>query len=463
MKYYPKKALLVLFCVICFAGVFAQTPVGYTPFVIDSLKLVNVKKAVHDAYLKDSASTSGENKKYIINLYRERYQYLEDMFKEKELMANAETDDYLSSLVNEIFKNNPELKKLGTRFLFSKVYWPNAFSTGEGTIVFNIGLFSKLDNESQVVFVLCHELAHLYLDHGNKAILQYVNTVYSDDFQQELKDIKKSRYEKNKQLDNLVKGMTFKSRRHGREHESEADSVGLLFMQRTSFNVNGSLTCLARLDSIDKEAYVPDADLQRYFNFPEYSFQKKWIQKEKTFFGGVADLKLTGKEKDSLKTHPDCKARVTRLTPSVEKLKPASGNDFVVSEARFKDMKQRFRYEIIEFCFNSKRVSRSLFYAMELLNEEPGNAYLVGMIGKCFASFYENQKAHTLNQVVDLPSPYLDSNYNNLLEFLQKIHLNDMAAIGYFFLQSYQGKLSDNADFTRVYNRCKDIFEKNKL
>jgi len=440
---------------------FAQAPVSYSPLVNDSLQLVNIKNAIKQHYLKDSASISGENKKYIVNLYRERYQFLDDMFKEKEFMANAVPDEYLASLVNEIFKVNPELKKLGTRFLFSKVYWPNAFSTGEGTIVFNIGLFSKLDNESQVIFVLCHELAHLYLDHSTKAILQYVNTVYSEDFQDELKDIKKSKYEKNKQLDQLVKGITFKSRRHGREHESEADSVGLVFMQRTAFNVRASLTCLALLDSIDKERYVPEGDLQRLFNFSEYPFQKNWLKKEEAFFGGVTEKELNSKEKDSLKTHPDCKARIKRLTPTIEKLN-SSGSDFVVSEARFQELKQKFRYEIIEFCFTSTRVSRSLYYAMQSLNEDPGNAYLVSMIGKCFASFYEHQKEHTLNRVVDLPSPYLDKNYNTLLEFLQNIRINDMAAIGHYFLQSYESKLSSNADFMKTLTKSNAIFKNNK-
>ena len=462
MRYYPKKALLILLSCICAATLFAQKPVSYSPFANDSLQLLNINNAIKQHYLKDSASAGGENKKYIVNLYRERYQYLDDMFKEKEFMANAEPDEYLSLLVNEIFKSNPELKTLGTRFLFSKVYWPNAFSTGEGTIVFNIGLFSKLDNESQVIFVLCHELAHLYLDHSNKAIHQYVNTVYSSNFQDELKDIKRSKYEKNKQLEKLVKGITFKSRRHGREHESEADSVGLVFMQRTTFNVRGSLTCLALLDSIDKEKYVPEADLQRMFNFSEYPFQKNWLRKEEAFFGGVTDKKLNDKEEDSLKTHPDCKVRIIRLTPTIEKLNIGAGEDFVVSEARFRNLKQKFKYEIIDFCFRSDRVSRSLYYTMELLNEEPDNAYLVSMIGKCFASFYENQKEHTLNHVVDLPSPYLDKNYNSLLEFLQNIRISDMAAIGHYFLQSYESKLSSNGDFMKTLAKCNDIFKKSK-
>jgi len=462
MKHFPKKTILLLFFSIVISGLSAQPLLNYTPLPFDSVKLLNIRNSIRQHYQKDSASITGENKKYIVNIYRERYENLADMFNDKELMVSPGADGYLASLVNEIFSNNPELKQLGTRFLFSRVYWPNAFSTGEGTIVFNLGLFSRLNNESQVVFVLCHELAHLYLDHGNKAILQYVNTVYSEDFQQELKEIKKSKYEQNKQLDKLEKGLAFKSRRHGRQHESEADSMALVFMQKTGFSVKESLTCLDLLDIIDKDNYPADSGLQKHFNFAEYPFQKKWIKKETAFFGGIPDKAITTREQDSLKTHPDCKDRITRLSPAVAKINAANRKDFVISENRFLELKRDFSFELVEFCYTSNRISRCLYYAMELLESNPENVYLVGMIGKCFITMYENQKTHKLNQVVSLPSPYADKNYNTLLEFIQNIRINDMAALGYYFLQSYYSKLSGNENFMNIYTKSRDIFEKNK-
>ena len=458
MKCLQKKILLLLFSAAVISGSFSQPVATYIPLVNDSIQLLNIKNFIRQHYRDDSASLTGENKKYIINIYRERYQNLADMFAEKELMSSPEADAYLSALVNEIFKYNPELKKLGTRFLFSKVYWPNTFSTGEGTIVFNIGLFSKLKNESQAVFALCHELSHLYLDHGNKAIFQYVNTVYSEDFQQELKDIRKSKYEKNKQLDKLEKGLVFKSRRHGRQHESEADSMALVFMQRTPFNVKESLSCLALLDEIDKDNYPVAAGLQRFFNFPEYPFQNKWIKKKEAFFGDIPDKNITTREQDSLKTHPDCKVRIARLTPAVEKLSGHAGNDFVVNEALFNALKGAFSFEIIEFCFNSRRISRCLYYAMELFEKYPDNAYMATMIGKCLNECYSNQKAHTLNRIVDLPSPYADKNYNDLLEFIQNIGLDDMAAFSYYFLDQYKNKFGKDKDFIFALTKSRENF-----
>lgn len=450
MNCYYTRLILLFLCALHMPGLFAQPLTNYTPYTNDSLQLVSIKNDIRKNYLEDSASISGENKKQLIGIYRDRYQNLADMFKEKEFINNPEADGYLQGLVAQIINSNPQLKKLGTRFLFSRVFWPNAFSSGEGTIVFNIGLFAKLNTESEAVFTLCHELAHLYLDHSTRGILHYVNTVNSKDFQEQLKEIKKSKYEVNKQLEKLEKGLVFKSRRHGREHEDEADSVGLSFMQNTGYNIKGSLSCLAMLDVIDKDSYAADSGLQRNFNFTAYPFNKNWLKKEDGFFGGVPDKSISTKEKDSLKTHPDCKARIAKLTPAVEKVANDGRKDFLVSETRFNALKNSFKFEVVEFCFVSKRISRCLYYALELLETNPNNAYLVTMIGKCFNEMYSNQKAHTLNRVVDLPSPYADKNYDVLTQFIQNISLGDMAAIGYYFLNSYKTGLAGDPGFDKA-------------
>jgi predicted Zn-dependent protease len=210
------------------------------------------------------------NKKYIINIYRKDTKALMNYFADKELISSAEIDRYLDAMTNEISNKNPELKKLSPHFFFSRANWPNAYSTGEGTIVFNIDLFAKLKNESQVVFVLCHELAHFYMDHGNKQIEKYINTIYSDEFQKKLKALKKTEYNRNKELEKLELSFASKHFRHSREFESEADSMGLVFMQNTGYDCREALSCLALLDEIDEESIDIASQLLKLFSFDGY-------------------------------------------------------------------------------------------------------------------------------------------------------------------------------------------------
>lgn len=46
-------------------------------------------------------------------------------------------------------------------------------------ILLNMGLFYRLANESQAAFVICHQLAHLYLAHSERSINNYVQKIHS--------------------------------------------------------------------------------------------------------------------------------------------------------------------------------------------------------------------------------------------------------------------------------------------
>lgn len=451
---FKKLPVLLFLLLLNVLHSFAQT--GYTLIKDDEKLLQSFQNIIRLQYLADSASAKGENKKYFIKIYRERYDFLKEMFTGKEIISAEEENGYLQQMVEEILRNNSQLATLKPRVLFSRAYWPNAASTGEGTILFNIGLFSRLQNEAQVAFVLCHELAHLYLNHSNNKISEYVNTVYSDEFQKELKKIKKMQYEQNKRLDALEKNIAFKSRRHSRGSESEADSLALEFLKPTRYDKKEALGLLALLDSIDNENYDASQGLAKTFNFSTYPFKHSWIKKETGFFGGQVAEGLSKKEIDSLKTHPNCQQRIARLQPAVLLL--ADAGKFIVNEQTFTELKNKFRYEMIAFLFNKKNISRSLFYALEMLEEKPTDIFLITTVGKCLNLLYDHQKAHTLGTITDLPSPYIDKNYNSLLHFIQELRLSDIAALSYKFMEQYETTYAADTAFTSTLKKSKENF-----
>ncbi len=457
----PLKPLLlaVTVCLSSVAMLFAQSSFNYQPVKDDSIELLKLQKAIRVQFEKDSLTISGENKKYILAIYKDRFDEINGIFEDKEPIAAATANSYLTGIANEVISKNPELSKLAPRIFFSRAYWPNAYSTGEGTIVFNIDLFVKLQNESQVAFVLCHELAHLYLDHSNKKISKYINTVYSDDFQKKLQELKKQQYDKKSELDKLEMGIAFKSFRHSRDFESEADSVGLKFLKNTRYDCKETLSCLALLDGIDEEKLDFSVQLPRVFSFSEFPFKKRWIEKEAAFFGVTADNKETKPIDDSLKTHPDCKVRIKTLTPLFDRLQLKGGQQFVQDQQLFNQLQQQFSFEEANYCFTKKNVSKCLFNAIRLLEQFPGNAYLVTLTGKCFNEFYEKQKSHHLNNIVELPSPYKEKNYNTLLEFINRLSLTDVSKLGYFFMKQHAGAFAGNADFDKVFEQSKNNFE----
>ena len=451
------KTLAAILFIVCSTDSATAQSGSFIPFADDSLALDKLLKATTLHFESDKAATTGENKKYIIEKYQERYDQLKKMYTNKEFVTNPQAVAYLNALLQSIISKNPPLQPLKPTVLFSKVYWPNAASFGEGTLVFNISLFNRLQTEAQAAFVLCHELAHLYLDHTNKSISQYVATMFSKETQSELRNIKKSEYGRGQRLNTLTKSFAFGSRRHSRGHESEADSVGLLFLKNTGYDVRASLQVLALLDSVDKEKYNQQLHLSEQLNFPDYPFQNRWVRAKSVSLGEAVaaangGLEEEEAEKDSLKTHPGCPARIKALQPSVAADYNPTQKDFLIDKVYFDTLVARFDEERIAYCYGQNQVSRALYYSLQLFRLHPDDAWLAAMVGKCYNALYTAQQQHYLGHYVDLPTSSKErSEYDMFLQYLQSLRLDEMAAEGYWFMNGQQNHFATSEAFIKEY------------
>ncbi|MEO9003497.1 MAG: M48 family metalloprotease [Ginsengibacter sp.] len=453
-----RQSLIILFVVINFFPVLAQQKI-FNPSIEDNTQLESVASMLEKQYQQDIRLLPSENKKDLVKIYKQRWDNLREKFDKKEIYTNSQAQQYLDKIVAEIINANPSLQNTEFKCYFSRSGVPNAAYLGEGLILINMGLFSRLDNESQVAFILCHELAHFYLRHSENSIQKYVTTIYSPEVQKELRTIKKTEYGKRQDLEKLLKGLTFDSRRHGRDHESTADSMGVEFLRNTRFDIAESLTALTLLDSIDIDTLRMDVALQKLFNTKEYPFQKKWIAKEEGLLGGHALLKQDENMADSLKTHPDCKIRIKALEPMVLKYRSASSLKHVINQSMFKELTHTFRYEMVEYAFSSGNYTKSLQYAIQLLQHNPSDPYLIAQTGKIFNGLYSAQKDHTLSKVTDLPAPFFGPGYNLLLQFIQNLYREDYAAISYYFLKQYALQMGNYAPFKDAYNTSISILK----
>ena len=442
-----KKAFLLALSALLYFAAAAQGNFNYQPITDDSISNARISAIIKERFLTDSANADGDYKKDYREIYSQRFHYISNMFTEKEIIANRQITEYINSIAAAIIQANPELKNLTPQILVSRNFWPNAYSLGEGTIVLNIGLFARLENEAQLAFVLCHELSHLYLNHTQKNIDRYITTIHSKEFRDELKKIQRSEYQQKRQAEQLAKGIAFSSRSHSREHETDADAKALQLMKATSFDVNQIITCLQLLDRIDDDNNTAGLHLEKKFNFQSFPFQPKWIEKEKSFFAATVTDEKTKKETDSLKTHPDCSKRISILSPKIAALNAKDQQLFVVNKLLFHELKNTFAFEIIEHCYQSKNISRALFYAIQLSDIYTSDIYLQAMIGKCLNSLYTSQKNHELNRVADLPGPSCSAQYNELLRMIQNIRLNDFAALSYYYLQQFEEQGKENEEF----------------
>ena len=455
------KALgLLLFTqLLIFSICIAQNQPVFSPAPEDASLLKTLAIKYEDHYKTELTSLPKENKKDFEEVYKQRWDNVRSVFDKKEIYTSATAQQYLDAMVAEVVKANPLLQQQNFNCYFSRSGVPNAAYIGEGIILFNMGLFKRLDNESQAVFILCHEIAHFYLQHSENTIRKYVATINSQQVQDELKKIKKTEFGKRQHVDDLLKGLTFNMRRHGRDHESEADSMAIEFMRHSRYDISEALTTLALLDSIDTDSINMSACLQKMFDAKEYPFQKRWIAKEEGLLGGHAQLKKDEPLNDSLKTHPDCKLRIQFLTPMVNRYKTNGALKNIVYKSKLIELKNTFSYEIIEFAFTSENYTKSLYYTLELSQNKYGDPYLVTQVGRLFNGLYAAQKTHRLGRVIDLPSPYYPADYNFLLQFVQNLYLENFSSISYYFLKQYNSQFDQYSPFTNTFNTSKQIAE----
>jgi Zn-dependent protease with chaperone function len=379
-------------------------------------------------------------------IYDEQFRSMSYLWRSTRTVTAPEAHNYLQFLVQRIIAANPVLKGTDARIVFTRDAWPNAVSMGEGTIVVNAGLMVFLANEAELAFVLCHELAHYYLDHSNQTIRKMVEEVNSDAFKAEMKRLSKQEYGVRQQLETLLKKMAFGSRKHSRDHEAEADRQAFRFMKNTGFDCGGIETCLQMLDRVDDSSLYKPLVPEATFHFDDYPFKKKWTQKQSAIFAqmGADESPLTRQERDSLKTHPDCEVRIRLLSDSVKLC--AGGQKFLVDEALFNKLKKEFLPEMIEQEFRNDNLAGHLYYNALMLQAGDHVPLAVYSISRVLNLIYERQKDHKLGDI-DKENRAYPADYNLLLRMLDRLKLDEIATLNYYFCKKYESQMAGHEAF----------------
>ncbi len=398
---------------------------------------------------------SGDYKK----IYKEEYKKIAEFWSGSSPITDPGVNDYLQTIVQKIISSNVELKSMDVRVVFSRDWWPNAYSMGDGTIAINAGLYIFLKNEAELAFVISHELAHYYLGHTEKAIQAYVEKINSKQYQTDLKRISRQGYSVNKQLGDLMKTMIFDTRRHGRDNESDADEYALRFMKNTGYDCNAIKTTLQTLDNIDDATYfakVPNIETE--LNFSGFPFKQSWISKQSSIFSSLSDEDSPEsiQEKDSLKTHPDCKKRILLFEASW-KDNGEKGNSFLINEKKFNDLKRQLFYEIMEYAYHEDDLSRNLYYSLMILENEPNNEYAIYSVVRCFNRLWDLQKKHQLRQAIEKEDKFFPAEYNLLLRMLDRLSLDEIVSLNVAFVSEYEEAIKDYPGFAAELDTLKKM------
>ncbi|MBL4703773.1 MAG: M48 family metallopeptidase [Flavobacteriales bacterium] len=167
----------------------------------------------------------------------------------------------------------------------------NAAMTGSGQLFVNIGVFSNIEDEATLAALLAHEVAHYVKRHVLKSFV-------------------------NKQL-GLFEGFPGANKMGSKasiKMEIEADSMALMWIKNSGYEISG---CLRNYSILDR------------------------LTKQRTKKSGYVNMK-------KLSTHPVSSDRLARVEKFIENLDNESGSAFLIGKEIFNQLKEEAKPEILK-------------------------------------------------------------------------------------------------------------------
>jgi predicted Zn-dependent protease len=155
--------------------------------------------------------------------------------REKQYIIEPFVNQYLTAILDSVVRGNRikgKYEVVCTRYLV-----PNAFNLGDNRLYINIGLLEQLQNESQLAFLLCHELSHQLLLHVQDTYIANETRAKDKSIKKEIRDINKAKYNKLDKTFQFIKNTQYDYARHSRSQEKSADSMALVLMMKTNYDL----------------------------------------------------------------------------------------------------------------------------------------------------------------------------------------------------------------------------------
>lgn len=373
---------------------------------------------------KSIALKKAGEKKLIKELYSEMQQEFLEKIKQKEFICNNDLGNYLKGLMDEVLTKN-NINAQDYKILLSKDSEINAYNTGDGTIVINYGLFLTVENEDELVFIISHEIGHQFLNHVKNGIEAYVKLSRSESIIAKTKEIQRQKYGKATKATNLIKNLIYENYEKRRRKEIEADSIGIVFYGKTLRNPKAAVNILAKLDLSDIERdSLTVADYKFIFEKNGFTVKQKYFNEEKSLFSKYDKLK--GIDVDSLKSHPDCAARIQLIEKKLE----AKFSETYSNPKVFSEIKRNSIYQNLYNLYSSQQYGISLYESLKLYKKQSDDPVLQKIIHLNLLKIYESRINYTINRYVPAhDNLYNTASLNRFVSYLNNIKISDFETI----------------------------------
>lgn len=400
-----------LVALLCSTSAIAQFETNYTPvqnrgqLPSDFVTLSSEKYSTEKANLKhDKGGAKKAKDQFILESNFE----IDALLLSGKVVFNDPMSDYVNKVANKVLAGDPETRKK-LRFYILKSTYVNAAATNQGIIFVNMGLLAQLENESQLAYILSHEIIH----YKNKHSINHA--VEADKI-----DRGKGSYRSFSKDEKLIANRSF-----SKELETEADLQGFDIFKKTKY----STANLIGVYDVLKYAYLPFDDVPFDISFLENSTYKipgNFIVKE------TAPINTKDEGENPKSTHPSIRTRRQLIVDKIAAADNTGKSDYLVSKEQFDLMRTTARFELSRLYLLHHDYEEGIYNSYMLLKKYPNNLYLKKTVLECLenlASYAHSagdfDKGHTAAKEIEGKM----QSVNYLMEKMDSADVKDIAIL----------------------------------
>lgn len=302
---------------------------------------------------------------------------------------------------------------------------PNAYTFADGSVFVTTGLLGRLSSESQVAFVLGHEISHYQRKHSLK------------EFQKE-NELKKEFDPKLRDENSYIRLMHY-----SKDNELEADQLGMELMMRAGYNGLESPKALHALNPLDS-VQLKNANLSKFFKSDIFNYDSivhavtEPVTRVRIFMNTNDE---SGNDKEE--THPALDKRIIALQELLKNTnyKFTGSADSIV----YTPIKIQALFEMTEDAYLDGRYGESLYLSMIMLERYPKNKYLEYSIARDLFWLSEYKNQDLLDDILDPVTDNYGLSYEKFKSFFNALTENDLKKLCYSFIRSrYSEELKDD-------------------
>lgn len=188
----------------------------------------------------------------------------------------------------------------------------NAFSTGDGNVFIHLGLLSHIKKIDELIFTICHELAHDELDHSMKRFLRAADLENDKAFKAKIKKLNRQEYNYREKAAEVLLSVISEGMHFSQAEELQADSLGMIFFMNTGQkNSRSAYSLLKRLKEDNYMTHEAHLDWNTIMQSAGLTVQQEWFGQESLSMQNMqwAPRALP----DSLLSHPNIEKRIETL------------------------------------------------------------------------------------------------------------------------------------------------------